>query len=250
VSALLFPRNREVLQQFAWSNVLLAFDFDGTLAPIVTDPRKAALRPSTRALLARVARRYPVVVISGRARADVRRRVAGLGVKSVIGNHGLEPWSSGVRFERTVRRWLPSLRQALGSFAGVKIEDKQYSLAIHYRAARRKREARAAIHKAIAALGPVRIIGGKLVVNVLPLGAPHKGTALERERARLGCDTAVYVGDDETDEDVFALQQPGRLLAVRVGAKKGSLAAQHLEGQRDIDRLLGALLTFRAERAA
>ena len=74
-------------------------------------------------------------------------------------------------------------------------------------------------------LGPVRLVGGKHVVNLLPAGAPHKGLALERARARLGCDTAIYVGDDETDEDVFALDQPGRLLAIRVGRKPSSSAA-------------------------
>ena len=250
MAAILSPRNLEVLQQFAWSNVLLGFDFDGTLAPIVADPDQARLRPSTRALLAQVARRYPCVVISGRAHADVRRRVAGLGIKGVIGNHGLEPWHLASRFRAAVRGWLPRLHRALSQFPGVVIEDKQYSLAIHYRQARRKREVRVAILAAVAKLGPVRVIGGKLVVNVLPPGAPHKGIALERERERLGCDTAIYVGDDETDEDVFTLPQPGRLLAVRVCAKKTSLAAHHLDSQRDIDRFLGALLTYRKELAA
>ena len=49
--------NREVLQQFAWSKVLLAFDYDGTLAPIVMDPDRAAMRPTTRRRLAAVAAR-------------------------------------------------------------------------------------------------------------------------------------------------------------------------------------------------
>lgn len=250
MTALLAPRNRDVLQTFAWSKVLVGFDFDGTLAPIVADPRRAQLRPSTRTLLEQVARRYPCVVISGRGYEDVRRRVAGLGIKGVIGNHGLEPWHSGARFQRAVRRWLPQLRRALAAVPGVTVEDKHFSLAIHYRHARRKREARAAIARAIETLGPVRVIGGKLVFNVLPLGAPHKGVALERERLRLGCDTAIYVGDDETDEDVFTMQQPGRLLAVRVGQKRGSMAAHHLGSQRDIDRLLAALLEYRQDRAA
>jgi trehalose-6-phosphatase len=79
-----------------------------------------------------------------------------------------------------------------------------------------KKLARAAILEAAASLGDVRIVGGKQVVNLLPKGAPDKGKALERERERLCCDTAIYVGDDETDEDVFALDQPTRLLSIRV----------------------------------
>ena len=51
--------NRSLLAQFAWSNVLLGFDFDGTLAPIVSDPAKAQLRAKTRALLGKVCGLYP-----------------------------------------------------------------------------------------------------------------------------------------------------------------------------------------------
>ena len=49
-------------------------------------------------------------------------------------------------------------------------------------------------------------------------------------RGALGCDTALYVGDDETDEDVFALDEPGRLLTVRVG-NAPSRAAFYLQRQ-------------------
>jgi trehalose 6-phosphate phosphatase len=87
----------------------------------------------------------------------------------------------------------------------------------------------------------VRLVGGKLVVNLLPAGAPHKGLALEAARERFGCDTALYVGDDETDEDVFALDQPGRLLAIRVGRRRGSAAGYYLRNQREIDRVLRVL---------
>lgn len=234
--------NREVLQQFACSRVLLAFDYDGTLAPIVADPEAAAMRPSTRGLLTEVARRYPCVVISGRARADARRKLGGVGAVEVIGNHGIEPWQSSRESLLAVRRWQPLLTRRLASVQGVVIEDKVYSVAVHYRLSREKKKARAAIRQAAADLGAVRLIRGKLVVNILPVDAPHKGIALEKARARFGCDTAVYVGDDETDEDVFALDQPGRLLTIRVGEKRDSQAAYFLRNQAEIDRLLRALL--------
>lgn len=237
--------NGEVLAQFAWSNSLLAFDFDGTLAPIVGDPAGAHMRQRTRELLSQLSRLAPVVVISGRARADARERVEGLGVVEVIGSHGVEPGHSSARYRAEVRRWLPVLEQAIAPLKGVAIEDKTYSLAIHYRRSRAKREARAAILGAVAGLGDVRIVGGKQVINVLPNGAPHKGIALLNERNRLGCDTAIYVGDDETDEDVFALDQPGRLLAIRVGDKRASAASYCIRDQRAIDRLLEALITLR-----
>ena len=91
----------------------------------------------------------------------------------------------------------------------------------------------------------MRVIGGTQVVNILPKGAPHKGIALERERDRLRCETAIYVGDDETDEDVFGLDQPGRLLTIRVGARAGSAASYFIRRQADVDELLRALIGAR-----
>src|SRR5262245_9730135 len=90
---LLTPRNRELLRSFLQAKVLLAFDYDGTLAPIVTDPDQAYMRESTRNLLDHVARAYPCVVISGRARADVASRLGGAPVRDVVGNHGSEPFT-------------------------------------------------------------------------------------------------------------------------------------------------------------
>ncbi len=96
----------------------------------------------------------------------------------------------------------------------------------------------------------MRLLGGKQVLNILPAGSPHKGLALERARARLGCDTAVYLGDDETDEDVFAVDQPGQLLSIRVGRKRTSSAAYYIRRQADIDRLLRRLLILRPRTVA
>jgi trehalose 6-phosphate phosphatase len=245
MSRILSRRNRAVLERFAWSNALLAFDFDGTLAPIVAEPDRAAMRACTRQRLEALARAYPCIVISGRAHADVRKRLRGVGLRGVVGNHGVEPWQTTTGLIGEVRRWRPTLERALRSHSGVWIEDKAYSIAVHYRMSRAKKVARAAILRAAQELGDLRVIGGKQVVNLLPRGAPHKGFALERERERLGCDTAVYVGDDETDEDVFALDQPGRLLTIRVGAKRASAATYSLRNQREIDDLLLVLLRLR-----
>jgi trehalose 6-phosphate phosphatase len=246
---ILASSNEPVLAQLAWSNVLLAFDYDGTLAPIVDDPDAARMRPRTQELLTRLTRLYPCVVISGRSQEDVARRVRATGVHAVVGNHGLEPWRRTDVFAARVRSWLPAL-EGVTDLEGVWIEDKYFSLAVHYRRAAGKKAARAAILKVAGRLDEVRIIGGKDVVNLVPRGAPHKGMALEAQRDRLGCDTALYVGDDETDEDVFALDDPGRLLSVRVGVKMTSRAAFFLRDQRCIDELLATLLDLRPVRAA
>ena len=74
---ILAPENADVLAQLAWSHVLLAFDFDGTLAPIVEDRDRAAMRERTRGLLVRLCALYPCAVISGRSRGDRRRPARG-----------------------------------------------------------------------------------------------------------------------------------------------------------------------------
>jgi trehalose 6-phosphate phosphatase len=234
--------NRDVLRQFAGARTLLAFDFDGTLAPIVSDPEQAAMRPTTRELLAALARQYPCVVISGRSRADTARRMRGVRAVEIVGNHGMEPRQPARPALLAVRRWRRALARQLASFSGVTVEDKGYSLAVHYRRSREKSKARVAILQAVAGLRGVRLIRGKQVVDLVPIEAPHKGIALERARARLGCEAAIYVGDDETDEDAFGMGQPGRLLTIRVGERRRSAAAYFLRNQAEIDRLLEALL--------
>jgi trehalose 6-phosphate phosphatase len=186
-------------------------------------------------------------VISGRSRKDVGARVSQARVKYVIGNHGLEPGRNIASFEREVTAATPELERKLEGLRGVEIENKRYSLAIHYRKARGKRVARAAIEAAVRELDQrMRMIAGKLLVNVVPEGAPHKGDALAALRAREGADTALYVGDDITDEDVFEIDQPGRLLGVRVGRASRSAAAYFLRDQREIDTLLSKLRALRA----
>lgn len=239
---------REVLQQFAWSNLLVAFDYDGTLAPIVRDPDKAAMREATRRLLGQVAHLYPAIVVSGRSQRDARRWLRGIRLQQVIGNHGIEPGRATRPRMDEVERWAALLGQRLSPLKGVRIENKGFSVAVHYRQSREKKRARAAIVEAAAALGPIRLIAGKQVVDIVPEGAPHKGIALERERDRLRCDTAIYVGDDETDEDVFGLDQPGRLLTVRVGPKSASHASYYVKDQAAVDELLAALVSLRQQR--
>lgn len=248
---LLSRENTEVLAQVAWSRVLLAFDFDGTLAPIVADRSRAQMRQETAALFAELCMLFPCGVISGRSQADVAARLGRAHVKYVMGNHGLEPGEDLGAFERDIARVRVRLSRALSQWPGVEIEDKRYSLALHYRKSRQASLARAAIYEAVSNLPErMRTLSGKRVVNVLPERAPNKGHALIQLRTEEGADTALYVGDDLADEDVFALDQPGRLLAVRVGKSSSSSAAYYVSDQRAIDRLLEKLVEHGQQRKA
>lgn len=243
----------EVLSRFARSSVLVALDFDGTLAPIVADRGAAVMRPRTRTLLAGVCERYPCAVISGRARADVASRLEGVDVRHIVGNHGLEVEEASPEHGRQVRQVREARRllgEALEGEPGIEIEDKGLSLAVHYRRAPREDEARDAILGALALLGDaIRVTPGKRVFNVLPDGARHKGTAVEELRRRLGVERVIFVGDDVTDEDVFALEGAVWLLGVRVGESGESKAAYFLRDQEEMDELLVELLRLRADEA-
>ena len=156
----LFARGSgDVLEALAHARCLLAFDFDGTLAPIVPDRDAAGMRAETRALFARVSELFPTAVISGRSERDVRARLRGLGVRWVIGNHGLEPGPRLARFEGQVDDAERMLRERL-SLPGIDVENKRYSLAVHYRRSRQKTQARRAILAAAARLpAAFRVIG-------------------------------------------------------------------------------------------
>lgn len=220
---------------------LLVFDFDGTLAPIVWDRAAAALRASTRKRLARLCVAYPCAVVTGREHADVAVRLAGLPLCSVVGNHGAvgaaaATWSAPI---------VAALRDSLGAIAGVEIEDKHRGVAIHYRKAPHPLAAIDAISRAVAALGAaVRAVHGKMVVDLLPIGAPTKGDAVRDLRQREAAATVLYIGDDATDEDVFALAEPW-LIGVRVGLNERSGAGYFVTAQDEIDRLLDCLLALR-----
>jgi trehalose 6-phosphate phosphatase len=246
VRHLLGPDGRELLAQLASTRLLLAFDFDGTLAPIVPDRESARMRARTAALLGELAARYPVAVISGRAKSDVARRLGSTRLRHVVGNHGLEPGGDVRASARIMRRCLPLLTAGLEGATGVDVEDKRYSLAVHYRDARSKSAARARIAATIAGLpDPMRVIAGKLVVNLVPAAAPNKGDALLALREKERADVALYVGDDVTDEDVFVLDEPGVVVSARVGRSLRSAAPYYLRDQREMDSLLSALVHLR-----
>ena len=244
---LLTKQNTEVLTALSWAKVLLAFDFDGTLAPIVLERDDAVMPPESATLFKRLCALYPCAVISGRGKKDVSSRLGGAKVRYVVGNHGLEPGASLPQFEREIAEARERLAEGLEQVPGVDLEDKRYSLALHYRRARNKRVAREAIYAAVRALPTtMRVVPGKLVINVIPERAPNKGDALLALRKTEGADIALYVGDDVTDEDVFKLDQPGRLITLRVGESRTSSASYFLRGQRDVDRLLERLIALRA----
>jgi len=137
--ALTGPEGDAALQQLMTRCPLLAFDLDGTLAPIVSRPGDARVPQALAHRLARLARLRPVVVVTGRRVADARGRL-GFEPAALIGSHGAEDeqdQAASARFRAVLdplRDHLQHQRQSLES-AGVQVEDKGQSIALHYRLA-------------------------------------------------------------------------------------------------------------------
>ncbi len=244
---ILAAASQPLLAQLARERTLCAFDFDGTLAPIVQHPSLAKPRRKTIELLNRLCQLYPCIVVSGRARQDIAVLLQGVPVARLYGNHGAEG-EPGAKPLARIAGWRRKLAEKLEHIPGVWVEDKGISLAVHYRESPDKHEARRAILAATAELQRARVFGGKQVVNLTAGDAADKGRAVESERRRLKCDWVLYVGDDDNDEPAFAL--PGNVVAVRVGRKQSSAAAYYLRTQREIDDLLSHLVQLRKSSSA
>jgi trehalose 6-phosphate phosphatase len=245
VTDLMDARGLAELREVAGSHALLAFDFDGTLAPIVRNSGAAAMRPKTRRLLAQIAVRFPCAIISGRRLSDLRARFDGIPIRWFIGNHGAEgvvPFPRAPELRRSVVGWRDSLRAEVGRWEGAWIEDKGFSLSIHYRNATDRRGARDAILRSADAVAGARVVRGKCVVNLVLESAPNKGTALAHLAGILEPERVLFAGDDDTDEDAFEIELGVPLTTIRVGGAGASRARFRLEGQDAVDRLLEILL--------
>ncbi len=245
---ILSRQGRHALQSLGGQGVLLAFDFDGTLAPLKPHPDLVRMSSSVDRALRTLARLGPVAIVSGRSLKDLRRffpRFPGM----LVGNHGAEGVPSHkitLRSARSACRvWRPHLRRLLRTANGVWLEDKNYSFTIHSRSPSVLRIfERYFTPEVLRSLPPMRFLPGKASLNLLPPPMPHKGDALllllKRARAKSG----LFVGDDETDEEAFAAAR-GRMITIRVGYVRRTRAAFLLKSQREIGRLLAALMRVR-----
>ena len=241
---------------FLTPRTLLAFDIDGTLAPIVERPWDARVPAAVQRGLAALAQRATVAIITGRAVADARPMLA-FAPHYLVGNHGAEG-VPGIEEEaahsvRVCQAWLDELSASTESWRdvpGIVLEDKTYSLTFHFRHAPDHRAAeRLLVARAKRLLPQPTLLEGKCVLNLLPPGAPHKGLALAALLARSDCERALYVGDDASDEAVFQMRSPN-VLSVRVERDQASAANLYLRGQKDVVRLLRELMRIIAHSGA
>ena len=234
-------------------HLLAASDFDGVLAPIVSEPSAARPLPASVEALAALAElpRTDVAAISGRALADLRTLLAPPPGVHLVGSHGSEfgaGFAAGLSPEVVERRTRveDAARAIAAGRAGVALETKPVSVAVHVRNADRQTAAEvlAEVLAGPATWDGVHLTEGKEVAELVVVEA-SKGTALDLLREQLGATGALFVGDDRTDEKAFVRLRDGDV-GVKVGPGETS-ARYRVEDPRDVTEVLGLLA---AERRA
>lgn len=252
----------EVLQRcLSHEPCALLFDYDGTLTPIVLHPDAARLSPTMQALLGALAAhpRYRVAIVSGRALDDLRGRVTGNGLY-LAGNHGLEIEGPAGRYDYPEVQWLRpqikalthDLQRDLAEIPGALVEDKGVTLSVHYRQVpgalvpqvrdRLLQRAGPAIEAGVLTLRT-----GKAVLEVRPNVPWDKGEAVRWIVGRLQQDMpaarmlALYLGDDDTDEDAFRALASSGIGVLVGGGRPHSAAHYYVQSVEEVERFLRLL---------
>lgn len=236
-------------------------DYDGVLTPIVDDPAAATLDDEMRAVIERATAHLTVAIISGRDLEDVRSLVDVAGI-AYAGSHGFDMLLPDGSRERRGDDYLDDLddverqlRDRLDGLDGVAVERKRYAIAVHTRRADddavRRRTARTVAD--LADDHPrLRVTGGKDIEELRPDIDWDKGRALHHLMDVLGLDTdrtpPVYVGDDLTDEDAFAVVDGvGAGVVVRGDEDRPTAATLRLDEPAETGELLQLLIDHAPE---
>jgi alpha,alpha-trehalase len=257
------PAILQTLNSRAGAHWLLLFDFDGTLADVVSSPDGGTLPDSTHGLLDALIERVDctVGIVSGREISELRQRTALGPAAWLAGAHGFEIEGPGGAF---VHPAIDEARDAfiavaaqmgkeLHRFPGVAVERKRAALVLHTLAAEpalgvRARERFLEIAQPLIAAHRVRLHAGRVAYELLVPADWNKGHAVRWIRsqvvaARGRAVVTLYAGDDVTDEDAFTALDPDDI-AIVVGDRP-SQASFRVGGPAHVHRLLRALVDAR-----
>lgn len=236
-------------------HLLIALDFDGTLAPEVDDPEMARALPEAREAVLRLVRmpNTRVGLISGRSLESLVHVADLPDSVLLVGSHGIEirldSPTSQVSLDTAELRQVDLLNSVLGEVADsvdqVWLEPKPAGFALHTRLATEENSRVAhlvARSEATAEVAELTIREGKDVLE-FSVRSTTKGEALEHLRRYTGADAVFYAGDDVTDEDAFAALNPDD-----VGVKSGegaTLANFRVSGPTQVARTIALLADLR-----
>ncbi|HCS58693.1 MAG TPA: trehalose-phosphatase [Gordonia polyisoprenivorans] len=249
------PLSDTLLRASTVNRLLLASDYDGCIAPIVSRPQDAVGLPESIEALRAAARldRTTVAVVSGRALSDLAA-LSGLADDPItlVGSHGSE-FDTGfgqpvtAEQQQLLARIIDEFESIATEFDGVTVEVKPVSTTLHVRNAS-PADAATALDR--ARLGPARWDGveateGKAVIELAVIET-SKGLALDLLRDRTGADVVIYLGDDVTDEKAFAHLRHDHDISIKVGP--GDTAAQYRVGDpADVAAVLEFVAAHRRE---
>ena len=228
----------------------LITDIDGTISAIAPTPFEAVVHAEALLALEQLTDLLAAVaVVSGRAPADGAAMV-GLEELTYVGNHGLERIVRGTPWTHPVAEAArPAIAEALaeiqasvlsaGEAPWLIIENKGVTGTVHYRLAADPEEA-AALLEPLAAVAAerhgLRVVPGRMIVELRPALALNKGTAIHELVTELGLRGVVFFGDDVTDVDGFrvlrALRDEGLAATLSVGvlaAETPEVVAQNVD---------------------
>ena len=238
--------------------LLVALDFDGTLAPTVDDPEKARATPEARAAVERLVALPDtrVAMVSGRSLKDLEQ-VAPFGDRVLlVGSHGIElrldEPDDVLALDAEEQEQLGVLEQVLDQIVdtldSVWLEPKPAGFALHTRLATERHSRVAhlvAINELKAEAPEAKVRLGKNVIE-FSVRSTTKGEAVEHLRRYTHATAVFYAGDDVTDEDAFVA-----LTADDFGLKSGDgpTAADHrVHGPQEVAAVLSLLADLRATR--
>jgi trehalose 6-phosphate synthase/phosphatase len=238
----------------------LLLDYDGTLVPFVEDPKQARPDAELMDLLRGLGASggNQVAIVSGRPRWELEEWFGQLPV-SLVAEHGVwvRPQGGEWRVLKALKaEWKDRLRPILQAYVerlpGALLEEKEFSLAWHYRGAapeqamRCSRELIEALTRLTVSNG-VQVMEGNKVLEVRIMGV-SKGTAAVEWLRSLGAGFVLAIGDDRTDEDLFCAL-PATAYSVRVGLAQ-TAARYYIDNHQAVRHLLRELGGLLSERAA
>ncbi len=231
--------------------LLVACDYDGTLAEIVADPTRAAPHPAAIASVRGLAK-VPwtlTAIVSGRPVSDLHTFLDGFAPHYIVGSHGAEWQHAGVTLTNDERTRLLHLAERLSTIAddakGIRIELKPAGVALHTRTADAG-SARRAVAQSLELCGSIPGVNVRYASSVVEFMVvqANKGDAFKRARQASGATGTIFIGDDLTDEDVFKVMSPTDV-SVKVGP--GETAGRYrVTSVADVAELLQALCVRRS----
>lgn len=231
----------------ATPRLLVVSDFDGTLAPIVSDPSAARALPASAEALTALADLpdTDAALVSGRALGVLRELSAMPASVHLVGSHGAE-FDTGFAHDvddELLARIVAELREIAADRPGVTVEPKPASVALHVRnASPDDGEAALAAAKEAATAWDAQATAGKAVLEFAVIST-DKGEAVDILREQTGATAVIFLGDDVTDEKAFRRMRDGDV-GVKVGPGE-SLAGHRVDAPEDVAEALEYLLAAR-----